>query len=327
MFYTLVADNMAFSTVVSTFKSANLVKKDESKIGLNTVKTDISEDMQHANTYNSHPARGPLILAVETSGRVGSVAIATGQQLLAEKTFSAPMTHSAEIFPAIDSLLASFNREPKEIEHIYISAGPGSFTGLRIAVTMAKTMHLANAAKIVAVDTLDVIAANVITLTAQDTNLSLNGALRFSNNDKIAAILDAKRGQFFIAVYQQRRLCPDSTASQTKKKTVNQVSNKEWEKILPDSLMTVSQFLAKFADTDHPVWLLGEGLVYYKDKFEADGVRLFDESYWNPKARSVHLIGWEMAQAGQFAEPLMLQPTYLRRTEAEEKFHQEKTKS
>jgi len=149
----------------------------------------------------------------------------------------------------------------------------------------------------------------------------LNGALRFSNNDKIAAILDAKRGQFFIAVYQQRRLCPDSTASQTKKKTVNQVSNKEWEKILPDSLMTPSQFLTKFADPDHPVWLLGEGLVYYKDKFEADGVRFLDQRYWNPSAKNVHLLGWEIAQNDHFADPLTLQPNYLRRPEAKEKPH------
>ena len=101
-----------------------------------------------------------MILAIETSGRTGSVAIALGEQMLSEAHFSGPMRHSAEIFPAVHKLLERFSRKPKEIEHIYISVGPGSFTGLRIAVALAKTMHLANAAKIIAVDTLDVIAAN-----------------------------------------------------------------------------------------------------------------------------------------------------------------------
>lgn len=290
MIYTLVADNMAFSTVVSTFKSANLVKKDESKIGLNTVKTNISEDMQHANTYNRRPTPKPLILAVETSGRVGSVAIATGQQLLAEKTFSAPMTHSAEIFPAIYSLLASFNREPKEIEHIYISVGPGSFTGLRIAVTLAKTMHLANAAKIVAVNTLDVIAANA-------TDYAKKKDCRL---DRIAAVLDAKRGQFFIAVYESRQ--------------------GRWTKSAPDCLMSAAEFLAKFAGSRRMLWLLGEGLVYYKDKFASDGICFLDSQYWSAKAEKVHLLGWEMALAGQFADAPTLQPAYLRGAEAEQKW-------
>ena len=101
-----------------------------------------------------------LVLAVETSSRIGSVAIALGEKILAETTFSAPIRHSAEIFPAISDLLNRFSRKPDQIDQVYISVGPGSFTGLRIAVTLAKTMHLANATKIVAVDTLDVIAAN-----------------------------------------------------------------------------------------------------------------------------------------------------------------------
>ena len=104
---------------------------------------------------------GPLILAVETSGRTGSVALAAGEQMLAETSFSNPMKHSKEVFPAVSGLLAKFQRKPHEIKQIHISVGPGSFTGLRIAVTIAKILNLAATTKIVAVDTLDVISANV----------------------------------------------------------------------------------------------------------------------------------------------------------------------
>ena len=224
-----------------------------------------------------------LILALETSGRKGSVAIATGEQILAETAFSAPMRHSAEVFPAVCRLLNRFGREPEQIEHIYISIGPGSFTGLRIAVTIAKTMHLANTAKIVAVDTLDVITANTPDyINEKKTPIQ-----------QIAAVLDAKRGQFFIAAYQNEQ--------------------GQWTKILPDCLMTASQFLGRFAQKAQPIWLLGEGLVYYKDKFKADGVRFLDEKYWNPTAAKVHLLGWKLALQGQFANALTLQPTYLQR--------------
>jgi tRNA threonylcarbamoyladenosine biosynthesis protein TsaB len=235
-------------------------------------------------------AQKPLILAVETSGRMGSVAIATGRCMLAETAFSGPMRHSSEVFPAIFSLLNHFDRKPKDIEHFYISVGPGSFTGLRIAVSMAKIMHLANTVKIVKVDTFDVIASNIDDYMGQEK----------TRVEKIAVILDAKRSQFYISVYQH-------------------TSDGIWKKSLSDSLMTASQFLDQFAGKTKPVWLLGEGLVYYADKFKAEGVRFLDEQYWVPRADKVHMLGWKMACAGQFADPVTLQPKYLRRPEAQEK--------
>lgn len=243
----------------------------------------------------------PLILALETSSRIGSVAIATGEKMLAESTFSNPMRHSAELFPAIKQLLDRFSRKSQEIEHIYISIGPGSFTGLRIAITLAKTMHLANAVKIVTVDTLDVIAANFITEN-QNTNY-----------EKIAPILDAKRNQFFTAVYQR-------TSDELKA-----MSGEIWKKILPDSLMSASQFIEKFPPTGSgAIWLLGDGLLYYKDKFKAEGIRFLDQKYWSPRAGKVYLLGWQKALADQFADPVTLTPNYLRPPEAEEKWQLQK---
>ena len=291
-----------------------------------------------------------LTLAVETSGRTGSVAIAVGRQLLAETHFSTPIRHSAEIFPAVQNLLGRFGRKPKEIKHIYISAGPGSFTGLRIAVTMAKTMHLANSTggpvKIVAVDTLDVIAANITTKNAiPDSSHEHPASLvrhsfpvlrSFSEGGSdggsiecIAAILDAKRSQFFIAVYKQRAslvrqpvrrsFSEDGSFSDGGSREPQNTQCATWEKITPDSLLTADEFLEKFAGRDKPIWLLGEGLVYYKDKFKAEGVRFLDEKYWTPHAEKVHLLGWQKARANQFADPLTLTPLYLRKLDVKVK--------
>ena len=144
----------------------------------------------------------PFILIVETSGRAGSVAVARGADLLAEAAFSGPMRHSAELFPTIRSLLDRFGRKPSDIDHLYFSVGPGSVTGIRIAVALAKAMHLANAAKIVAVDTLDVIAANATDYIQKE----------ITNIETIGTILDAKRGQFFTAAYQRTSDQPPATS-------------------------------------------------------------------------------------------------------------------
>ena len=271
-----------------------------------------SNSYSRPDCVENHSGRcvsNPLILAVETSGRTGSVAIALGPRILAETLFSGPMRHSAEIFPAIEGLLNKFGRKPKEIEHIYISVGPGSFTGLRIAVTVAKTMHLANAVKIATVDTLDVIAAN-----ATDYQKTQPPQLNIS---KIATILDAKRGQFFVAVYKHLR--GGKNAMTETQDQIPDTKHGTWKKIFPDSLMTAEQFLGKVVGKDGPVWLLGEGLVYHKDKFQADTVRFLPENCWRPTAVKVHLLGWNMALQGRFAEALALQPTYLRRPAPEEK--------
>jgi len=242
----------------------------------------------------------PLILAVETSGRLGSVAIGRGGEILGAAAFSGPMRHSAELFPAISGLLERFSQKASEIEHIYISSGPGSFTGLRIAVTLAKAMHLANAVKIVAVDTLDVIAANISDyLNEQNTETELKN---------IATILDAKRSQFFVAAYKRQA---------TTSAAYPEINR--WEKILPDCIMTASQFLERFAGKKEPIWLLGEGLVYHKDKFKGEGIWFLDEGYWTPKASKVYLLGREKASAGEFADALALQPTYLQRPDVKEK--------
>lgn len=242
-----------------------------------------------------------LILAVETSSRIGSVAIALNGKMLGETVFSAPLRHSAEIFPAIRELFSQFNLKSSQIEHIYISVGPGSFTGLRIATALAKTMQLAQAVKIVTVDTLDVVAANVINLIPENALSASNHKLPAMSAERVAAVLDAKRSQFFIAVYER------DTDEQC-----NAAGRSIWKKVLPDSLITTSQFLDRFACEAKPIWLLGDGLLYYKDKFQADGVHFFDEKYWSPRARKVHLLGWQMALNKQFADALTLTPNYLR---------------
>ena len=76
-------------------------------------------------------------LAIETSGRVGSVAVVEDGRVLAEDTFPHGLQHAAEIIPRLDGLCRAQGWSPAEVRELYVSAGPGSFTGLRIGVGMS----------------------------------------------------------------------------------------------------------------------------------------------------------------------------------------------
>ena len=240
----------------------------------------------------------PLILAIETSGRTGSVALGFGDKILHETTFSGFMRHSAEIFPAIAGLLDKANVKPDKIEHLYISNGPGSFTGLRIAASLAKMMYLTNSLKIVAVDSLDVIAFNAIEAgrnKERDENLSAKA----KEIRKIASVVDAKRARFFIAIYN---IYPDGT-------------DNRFEKVVPDTLTSAREFLNRYASEQNPIRLLGDGLLYHRKEFMAEGTYFLDEKYWSPRAEGVYRLGRELAKKNRFTDPVMLRPNYLCRPE------------
>ncbi len=236
----------------------------------------------------NQPANDELALAVETSGRTGSVAVGIGDKIIDETAFSGLMTHSTQLFPAAGALLKRIDRHITDLTHIYIAAGPGSFTGLRIAVTMAKMMALANGTKIVAANTMDILTVNASEYI-KDKKIKIS---------RLATILDAKRRQFYVSLYEN--------------------THGNWQKTATDCLITASDFLARFARPDNPIWLLGEGLVYYKDAFAAPGVCFLDADYWPARARAVYSVCRKKAKAGDFADPTTLVPYYIRRPEATE---------
>lgn len=229
------------------------------------------------------------VLSVDTSGRRGSAAIGRGQRIIAEINFSGVMRHSAELFTSIQALLRQSDRKPEDIKQLYITVGPGSFAGLRIGVTMAKMMRFTNDIDIVAVSTMDVIASNASKYIA-DTNRQIK---------RIGTILDAKRKQFYVAVF-------DRIAD-------------GWKKVVPECLMTATDFVERFGGSDEPIWLLGEGLLYYAEQFRTEGTNVMEEDYWYPNACSLYFIGRKLAQAGNFVDAAALKPFYLREPDAVEK--------
>lgn len=220
-------------------------------------------------------------LALETSGRLGSIALFRDGRLLDERTYPHGLQHAAAIVPMLDALCREHGVAPRQLEQIFISIGPGSFTGLRVGVTLAKTLAFSTGAKIVAVPSVDVIVEN---LPDEATHAII--------------VLDAKRGQIFTA------RCARNAGGR-------------WTTIEPAHLDTLAAMLER---APRPVHLIGEGVSYHRAAIpDAPEVIIGDEALWLPRASVVGRLGHERGQAGEFTDPLRLVPTYVRLAEAEEK--------
>jgi tRNA threonylcarbamoyladenosine biosynthesis protein TsaB len=227
----------------------------------------------------------PRAIALETSARSGSVAlIESDGTLLAEQQFPHDLKHAAALISILDGLTKSHSWTPADIQEIYVSAGPGSFTGLRVGITVAKTLALSLGARIVAVPSTDVLVRN----TPGDWQHAV-------------VVLDAKRGQIFTARYTRQG---------------GAITQDE-----PAHLDTLAGMLAR---SPRPVHLIGEGIPYHRPAIPQDDpqVVVAPEDAWRPRAAVVARLGWQLARAGHFTDPDRLTPIYLRRPEAEEKWEQ-----
>ncbi|MGA3065556.1 MAG: tRNA (adenosine(37)-N6)-threonylcarbamoyltransferase complex dimerization subunit type 1 TsaB [Tepidisphaeraceae bacterium] len=220
-------------------------------------------------------------LAIETSSRIGSVALSEDGQTLCQETFPHGLQNAARIVPAIDALCRSLGWTSRDLEEIYVSAGPGSFTGLRIGITLAKTLAFAAGIPLVAVPSVRVLVEN-----APD------------DASNVVIVLDAKRDQIFTATFQRE--------------------NSGWIERRPARLDSLANVLL---ETPRPVYLLGEGIPYHEKFIPQNdpGIRLADSELWRPRAQVVARLGWQLARQNQWVDPHVLVPIYIRRPEAEEK--------
>ncbi|MCO4529561.1 glycoprotein endopeptidase [Streptococcus infantarius subsp. infantarius] len=99
------------------------------------------------------------VLAFDTSSKALSVAILDGENLLADVTVNIKKNHSINLMPAIDFLMKSVDLKPTDLDRISVAQGPGSYTGLRVAVATAKTLAYTLNIELVGVSSLYALAA------------------------------------------------------------------------------------------------------------------------------------------------------------------------
>ena len=130
-----------------------------------------------------------LILLIETSGDACSVALAKGGECICSKIITTPRMQSSQLAPMTEELLGECSLTMADCSAVAVSSGPGSYTGLRVGVSMAKGLCFGAGKPLIGVGTLDIIA--------HEAKLSLEDAAV----DFIVPMIDARRMEVYQAVY------------------------------------------------------------------------------------------------------------------------------
>lgn len=222
------------------------------------------------------------ILAFDSSNRPLTVGIIEKNSILTEQTINIKRNHSIQLMPAIDEALRQANLTLEDIDRIAVAAGPGSYTGLRIAVTVAKSLAWAQDVELVGVSSLKVLAANSYA----------------KENTYIVPIFDARRQNIYTGLYKR-----DET--------------NELIQVEADTHIASGKWAAYLATLSGHFELVGQDAYEFYEAFKAalgDRVSLATPDKSVPKASSLAFIAQE-----EEATPIHdFTPTYLKLAEAEE---------
>ena len=218
------------------------------------------------------------ILALETSERIGAVAALEDETPLCERALNAAERTANSLAPAIAELLAEVGWKPGDLQLIAVNAGPGSFTGLRQGVTMAKTLAYALGIEALGIQTLESIAQAAPPEVA-----------------RLHIGIDAQRQQVFAG-----ELARDEQNVLRLTSEVQVVDDQQWLDGLPAGSYVSGPALRKLSAS------------------APAGLRLLDESLWFPTARAVGTLGYYDYRSGRRQEVFGLLPQYYRLSAAEE---------
>jgi tRNA threonylcarbamoyladenosine biosynthesis protein TsaB len=129
----------------------------------------------------------PVCLAIETASHQGHLALGRGETVLETAPLPRRRRHNIELMPVLDQLCRRHAIRAADLDHLYVSRGPGSFTGLRISIATVQMLALALNARLVGVPSLEVVAQNVPAGAAH-----------------VAVGLNYKRGTLFSQTFQQK---------------------------------------------------------------------------------------------------------------------------
>jgi tRNA threonylcarbamoyladenosine biosynthesis protein TsaB len=215
-----------------------------------------------------------MLLAIDTATRYASLALHDGGCVRAEMTWELANQHTVELTPRLARLLDGAGARPDALSGVAVSIGPGSFTGLRAGLALAKGLALANDIPIVGIPTLDV------TASAQAAG---KGAL--------VAVLQAGRGKLAAMRYRRARGA--------------------WRAQGEATVTTIDRL---GDDWDGPTWLCGELDAAERASIGArlgERVKLIDPARSLRRAGFLAELGWQRLRAGDVDDVDALKPLYL----------------
>jgi len=224
------------------------------------------------------------ILAIDSSGAVASVAVIEDGIVTGEYSINNKLTHSQKLMPMIDQLLKSLDLKPCDIDVFGCAIGPGSFTGLRIGISIVKGMAQALDKPVVGIPTLDGLAWN------------LSGFLGY-----ICPIIDARNDNVYTGIYSSEA----SESGISLKSEYKAIHIKELIETLPN---------------DKPIAFVGDAVFKFKELLRENlgGLCFIPSTHLLlQKASSVGYACHLLASTGKLVSAYSLTPLYLRTSQAE----------
>lgn len=220
------------------------------------------------------------ILALDSSALVATAALFEDEKLLAEYTLNNGNTHSETILPMVESILGFFGITPKDIDLFAVSAGPGSFTGVRIGAATLKGLAFGAKKPCVEVSTLEAIAQN----------LSIHEGL-------ICPVMNARRSQVYTALFRS--------------------DGKELTRLMPDSALSISELDELLSAYGEEVCLCGDGYEITEKGFSKTSLHFVPQRLRLQSAASVASVALKNYRNGDFGTDSELGVNYLRPSQAE----------
>lgn len=218
-------------------------------------------------------------LAIDTSNYPLGIALAEDDQIIGEYITNIKKNHSVRVMPAIETLLRDCDVKASELDKIIVAKGPGSYTGVRIGVTIAKTLAWTLNIPLTGVSSLELIAAN---------GKYFDGL--------ISPLFDARRGQIYTGLYE--------------------IKDTEVLTVLPDTNILASEWAEHLKEYNRSVLFLGVDSHLHKEAIEKalDGQAIFASSALNiPRPGELALMG--MNRPSEDTHSFV--PNYVRMAEAE----------
>lgn len=220
-----------------------------------------------------------LILGIDSSGKTASVALCEDQVVLAEYTVNLGLTHSQTLLPMVAEIFTKTGKTPEQLDCVAVSAGPGSFTGLRIGAATAKGIALAYKTPMAEISTLEALAYNV-----------------GESDWVVRPIMDARRAQVYTAAFQRGVLCGEEEAIGIEALVARINESRAAQLFLGDGVAVYRDYIE--ANATVPL------------RFAQAGSLL-------QRASSVALLARQKALAGQLVDSNAFALSYIRKPQAE----------
>lgn len=217
------------------------------------------------------------ILALETSAKAVSAAVTEDGKVLCSGYQDTGLTHSRTLMPIVEGILKNTGLSMADIDAVAVSAGPGSFTGIRIGVSAAKGLAFAA----------DKPAVGVSTLAAMARNVAFSDGL-------VICAMDARRSQIYNALFDAK----DGTLT----------------RLTPDRTISLEDLAQELREDSRPKTVVGDGARLCLDYLSGAGIacRLAPPHLVMQNAISVALEAETLAAENRLVSPQALEPVYLR---------------